>query len=233
MSCVVALLDANDEAPIKLAAHFKKVISDFKMDTWSHYLYPPMKPLLKFDPKVLAEHRGFDPSPEALWLGPKLLYRSLHSLFSSIRKLYHSYNPNSFLSAISAHLGNDFSIRDDSLQISLRRAFPELAPKKRGRKRKRDLAQLKSDGEAELKSDGEGFDSVLLEGVTSKRKKTALLFKWTHLPIKKSSWQLLSIQSQDFQDWWAEEREVRYPLTPPAAFQVNLVQTTRNQIERS
>ena len=111
------------------------------------------------------------------------------------------------------------------LPTALRRAFPELAPKKRGRKRKSDLAQLQSDGE--------GFDSVLLEGITSKRHRTAaLLFKWTHLPIKESSWQLLSIQSQDFKEWWAEEREVLYPLTPPAAFQVNLVQTTRNQIKR-
>src|SRR4051812_6001195 len=67
------------------------------MNTWSHYLHPPLKRLFKFDPKVLAEHRGFDPSPEAIWLGPKLLYRSLHSLFCSIRKLYHSYNPTSFL----------------------------------------------------------------------------------------------------------------------------------------
>ena len=61
-----SLLDANDEAPLKLAAHFKKVISDLKTNTWSHYLHLPLKRLFKFDPKVLAEHRGFDSSPEYL-----------------------------------------------------------------------------------------------------------------------------------------------------------------------
>ena len=40
---------------------------------------------------------------------------------------------------------------------------------------------------------------------------------------EQASWALLSIQSTDLHEWWAEERELRYPLTPPAAFQIQLV----------
>ena len=109
-------------------------------------------------------------------------------------------------------LSVDSSICTNSLQHSLR---PELAPKRRGRKRKRDTPSESTDLE--------GHESILLEGAVGKQRDVALLFKWKHLLIEQASWALLSIQSPDLQEWWAEERELRYPFTPPAAFQIQLV----------
>jgi hypothetical protein len=173
---------------------------------------------------VLHEHRGFDNSPEPLWLGPSILHRSIASLFSSIRRLFHSYDPKKFLPPITSYFGSKYAICTNSLQHSLRLLFPELAPKRRGRKRKRDTPSESTDLE--------GYESILLEGVVGRKRDVALLFKWKHLPIEKASWALLSIQSTDLHEWWAEERELRYPLTPPAAFQIQLVYHRNGTIVR-
>jgi len=90
------------------------------------------------------------------------------------------------------------------------------SPKRRGRKRKVDSSNL------------EDYESVLLEGVTARRI-VAVLFKWKHLPINEASWHPLDIQTPDFREWWSEEVEARYPLTPDVAFRIPLKSNSHRQ----
>jgi len=179
----------------------------------------------KFDPKELddAEYRTFNRFPEPFWLGETLIHRSLLVVFESIRKLYYSYKTQSLLPRISLSLGDGFTFANAHLQSILLSAFPHLAPKKRGRKRKVDAA-LNS-------TNLEDYESVLLEGVTA-RKVVAVLFKWKNLPIKKASWHSIEIQTPDFREWWSEEIEARYPLTPVASFRVPLLANSHGQFTR-
>ena len=81
--------DAHDTAPQKLADHFRRVLTDLKEKKWTHYLADKLGDLSKMNPNALKpEHRGFDLDHEPVWLGPRLLYRSVISLFDSIRRLF-------------------------------------------------------------------------------------------------------------------------------------------------
>ena len=204
----------NDDAPRQLALHFKNVILEFKNKSWSHFSKDKLGARKKFDPKELADndYRTFDHSPEAFWLGEALIRRSLFVVFESIRKLYYSYKTQSLLPLISFHLGDQFIFANGHLQSTLLKAFAHLAPRQRGRKRKVHHVDA---------SNLEDYESVLLEGVTY-RKIVAVMFKWKHLPINEASWHPIDIQTPDFREWWSEEIEARYPLTPAVAYRVPL-----------
>ena len=91
----------------------------------------------KLAPKVISKSRSFDPSPEALWLGPALLRRSVLVVFESVRKCYYSYKVHKLLPMVNLCLGDQLSFANAYLQKAMRKTFPAFAPKSRGRKRKR------------------------------------------------------------------------------------------------
>ena len=124
---------------------------------------------------------------------------------------------------ISFHIGDQFTFANGQLQSTLLKAFAHLAPRQRGRKRKIDRVDA---------SNLEDYESVLLEGVTARRKIVAVLFKWKHLPINDASWHPIDIQTHDFREWWSEESEARYPLTPDGAYRVPLRADAHGQFSR-
>ena len=168
----------NDDAPNQLVIHFKTVLAAFKTRTWTHFDREKLASLKIFNPDLIRGKRSFDSRPEALWLGPALLRRSVLVVFESVRKCYYSYKVHKLLPMINIHLGAQFTFACAQLQKTMQKVFPEFAPKTRGRKRK--LGSFAS-------NNFENYDSVLLEGITARRM-VAVLFKWKHLPVGQSSW---------------------------------------------
>jgi len=174
-----------------------------------------LEDLAKMNPKALKkEHRGFQLDHEPVWLGPRLMYRSVVSLFDSIRRLFCNYSTAKVIRPLEGSFGVAFAVGSNFLKLKLQNAFPVLAPRPRGRKRKRPISASPAD-------DAHVIDEVLLEGITPARA-LAILCQWQGLPIQAATWQPLADQTQDFREWWAEERETQYPLIPPVQFQVQL-----------
>ena len=113
-----------------------------------------------------------------------------------------------------------------ALVVVLQREFPSLFPKRKvaARKRKRSVPVALTDEHV--------YENVLLEGIT-RGKVVAVLFQWLGLPIAEATWDELAIQSPDFREWWAEEREARYPLIPEADFQIPLLWSREGAFCRS
>ena len=63
------------------------------------------------------KHRGFQLDPEPVWLGPKLLYRSIVSLFDSIRRLFCLYKTEKVIQRLQQTFGTAF-IGDPDLRSS-------------------------------------------------------------------------------------------------------------------
>jgi hypothetical protein len=205
-----SFVDARDEAPEKLATYFKAIIKDLRSHNWVHYLNDDASN--SFDYKSLSKQRGLDLDPESLWLGPNMLRRSVESLFNSIRKVFYTYQTTKVAKAISTHLPPRFSTDAKAIQEILAYHFHSFEQKTRKRRRDEPPSPATSDHK---------YESVLLEGRSSRH--VALLFKWTGLPLSEATWHQLSFQDNDFQEWWAEEREARYPLIPEGDFQIPLV----------
>ena len=99
---------------------------------------------------------------------------------------------------LNSSFGAAFAVGADFLKLKLQNALPVLTPRPRGRKRKRPIS-------ASLSDDVHVIDEVLLEG--SGAHAFAILCRWHGLPIQDATWQPLADQTQDFREWWAEERE--------------------------
>ena len=154
-----------------------------------------------------------------------MLRRSVESLFSSVRKVFYGYDTTRVGRYISSSFGVQF-VGACALVTVLQREFPSLCPKRKvvGRKRKRSGPVASTDEHV--------YENVLLEGIT-RGKVTAVLFQWLGLPIAEATWNELTIQSPDFREWWAEEREARYPLIPEVEFQIPLVRSREGAFVRS
>ena len=154
-----------------------------------------------------------------------MLRRSVESLFFSVRKVFYGYNTTRVGRSISAHLGNHF-VGAGALVGVLQREFPGLCPERKvsGRKRKRTVSVALPAEHV--------YEDVLLEGIT-RGKVVAVFFQWFGLPIDEATWDELAIQSPDFREWWAEEREARYPLIPEADFQIPLLWSREGAFFRS
>ena len=152
-----------------------------------------------------------------------MLRRSVESLFSSVRKVFHGYDTTRVGRYISSSFGVQF-VGARALVV-LEREFSLLGSKRKvaGRKRKRSVSVAFTDEHV--------YENVLLEGIT-RGKVIAVLFQWLGLPIAEATWDELAIQSPDFREWWAEEREARYPLILEAEFQIPLVRSREGAFSR-
>jgi hypothetical protein len=70
-----------------------------------------------------------------------------------------------------------------------------------------------------LRRDESLITNVILEGRNA-HNTIAILCEWKNGSAP--SWQPLSSQSADFQEWWAEERELRYPELSGVEYRVRL-----------
>jgi hypothetical protein len=227
---VTLVLDAKDEAPAILTQHFVNVLSEMKDLTWKPMIPEKTDALSKFDLKSLQNHRELPLQPEPVWLGPNLLKRSVTSLFDSIRRLYAQYNTVRVATLITAHFSVGLSLYVSHLRNLLQQAYPSLAPKPRGRKRKRSNATVHI---SESKEDTYVIEDIKLEGATLRRPKVVAVFcKWKGLPDSTSSWQPLDDQPRDLIEWWSEESELRYPLIPSQEIQVPLKRLRNGAFER-
>jgi hypothetical protein len=207
---IYVCIDAKDEAPGKLVLHFKKVLQKMREDKWDYYIPDKISGLSKFDVKSLATHRGFETDCFTFWPGPKLLHRSITASFESIRRLFYQHkcavtSPKSFPSTF---VSNPTDAKDQLVNT-----FVSLAAKKRGRKKRKTATKDKKSPEV--------FDDILLEGVTPRRV-VALYFKWQGYDAKDWSWQALSDQPGELQEWWVEQIEDRYPMMIPADYRIPL-----------
>jgi hypothetical protein len=220
------LSDRDDDGPNQLADHFLAVLVKFRQHSWTHYLSENLTKLHSFKADWLQSFRGFDSEPQPIWLGYNLLQRSVKTHFNFLIQLYFDYNINRCVPFIQARLGNDFAATPSALADMLLIRYPSLAPKKRGRKRKRLPPSVDSDQPRDYE-----IDDIIWEGITQNRV-VAVFCRWTGYAESANSWQPLNDQPLDFIEWWKEELEMRYPLCRPREYQVPLARSRNGAFSR-